>query len=136
MSRATARHRYDLLAHSVHPRTVFAAFLILGASAALAITTDVSWWCVVLGITGPDLTFLVGVGDKPLAPGLMPRRAVPFYNAVHRYLAPLGSLAVAAAFDFAALAVISLAWLSHIVWDRGVGYTLRSSDGALTGREC
>ena len=92
-----------------------------------------TWWWALLGIVTPDLTFLFAVGDKPLAPGLMPHRAVPFYNAMHRYLAPSGLLVAAAALGFPALAVISLAWLSHIIWDRGVGYTLRTPDGALTG---
>jgi hypothetical protein len=36
-----------------------------------------------VAIIGPDLSFLAGIGATPDRAGLMPRRVVPVYNAVH-----------------------------------------------------
>lgn len=81
----------------------------------------------------PDFAMLAGIG-APHAHGQLPRRAVPFYNALHQPLPPLVLIAVAVIaplplFWFAA----GLAWLAHIVVDRGAGYGLRTADGWQRG---
>lgn len=117
--------------HTVRPPLVVAASALLGAAVALAVATGAPWWLVALGLIGPDLAFLAALGDRPIAPGRMPRRAVRPYNLVHHPAGPVALLALAAASAGAPAAVLALAWLGHIVWDRAVGYTLRAPDGSL-----
>jgi hypothetical protein len=81
----------------------------------------------------PHLTALVGIG-QPHARGQLALRAVPLFNAMHQPLLPLAVLSLAAAgvlppFWF----VGALAWLSHIVVDRGFGDGLRTADGYRQG---
>jgi len=64
-------------------------------------------------------------------PQRLARRAVPVYNAVHRLTVPLVVALVAAAIGAPALLVVAVAWCSHIVWDRGLGYPLRAADGSI-----
>jgi hypothetical protein len=52
------RRRHHLLGHDVQPLIVLAAFLVLGASVAVAARTGGSWWAILAGIIAPDLTFL------------------------------------------------------------------------------
>lgn len=120
-----------LAGHTVRPALVAAAFALLGAAVTLAVATGAPWWLVAAGLIGPDLAFLAAVGDRPTAPGLMPRRAVRPYNIVHHPAGPLALLTLAAATAGGAAAVLAVTWLSHIVWDRAVGYTLRAPDGSL-----
>ena len=83
----------------------------------------------------PDLTFIIGIGDE-VPQGSLSRRAVPFYNALHRMpvavtfttvigvgLAPLAPLPLA-------LFIGGLSWIAHIAMDRTAGYGLRNSDGS------
>ena len=122
---------YDVLGHLVRPRLVAAACAVLGVAAVLVVSSAAPWWVLPLGVLGPDLAFVAGIGQQPQDRGLMPPRAVPFYNVVH-HPAPalLATIATVALADPTALAA-SLAWLSHIVWDRGVGYGLRDCRGAV-----
>lgn len=125
--------------HTVRPPLLAAAFGVLGAAIALAVATGAPWWLIVTGLIGPDLAFLAAIGDRPTAPGLMPRRAVRPYNLVHHPAGPLALLGLSVAAADAGAGVLALTWLSHIVWDRAVGYTLRAPDGsprsrAATGR--
>jgi hypothetical protein len=88
---------------------------------------------LVFGIV-PHLTVLVGFG-QPHARGQLAPRAVPLFNAMHQPVMPLAVLGLAAAgvlppFWF----VGALAWLSHIVVDRGFGDGLRTKDGYLATR--
>jgi hypothetical protein len=87
---------------------------------------------VVFGIV-PHLTVFVGIG-QPHARGQLAPRAVPLFNTVYQPVLPLTLLGRAAAgilppFWF----VAALAWLSHIVVDRGFGDGLRTADGFLPG---
>jgi hypothetical protein len=52
-----------------------------------------TWLAWPLGLIGPDLAFLVGIG-APNEPGRLARRVVPAYNLVHRPWLPLIPLVV------------------------------------------
>ncbi len=120
-----------VLGHRVRPAMMSLAFVVLGVSAALVVTGPSPWWVLPLGILGPDLTFLAAAGQQPKAPGLMPPRAVLFYNAAHRPAVALGGLLLAFALAAPTAVALAVAWLSHIVWDRSVGYGLRNRHGAI-----
>lgn len=83
----------------------------------------------------PDLTFLAGLGD-PVSKGMMSPRAVPYYNAMHRFWLP-ALLTVGIGLAFASLGLLGLAgfigglsWMAHIAMDRTAGYGLRNVDGS------
>ena len=84
---------------------------------------------LIFGIV-PHLTVLVGFG-QPHARGQLPARAVPLFNLMHHPVVPVIVLAVAAAMVAPFWLVGALAWLSHIVVDRGFGDGLRSADGRV-----
>jgi hypothetical protein len=81
------------------------------------------------GGLGPDLALLLGAGAG-LAKGQLHPRAVPVYNAVHRFWAPL-ALVVAAATGLLGVGwlIAGLGWCAHIAMDRMVGYGLRTREG-------
>jgi hypothetical protein len=60
---------------------------------------------------------------RGLAKGQLHPRAVPLYNALHRFIGPI-LLAFVPGF-----LVGALAWALHIALDRTVGYSLRTRDG-------
>jgi hypothetical protein len=87
---------------------------------------------LVFGIV-PHLTVLVGIG-QPHAPSQLARRAVPLFNAMHHPAVPLAVLGLAVAGPPPPFWLVgALAWLSHIVVDRGFGDGLRTADGYLRG---
>jgi hypothetical protein len=76
----------------------------------------------------------VGFG-QPHARGQLAPRAVPLFNAMHHPALPLVVLGLAVAGILPAFWLVgALAWLSHIVVDRGFGDGLRTADGYLRGR--
>ena len=83
----------------------------------------------------PDLTFLVGVGQT-VERGYLPVRAVPFYNAMHRFVPPLVlTTFVGVVFDplgsVGRVAFVGgLSWMAHVALDRAAGYGLRNADGS------
>ncbi|MFJ9564838.1 DUF4260 family protein [Streptomyces fuscichromogenes] len=81
----------------------------------------------------PDLTFLVAVDEAPrMAKGQLAPRAVPYYNAMHRALVPLGLLAAYAAqpyFSWPPALAALCGWLAHVSYDRAFGYGLRTKEG-------
>jgi hypothetical protein len=88
---------------------------------------------LVFGIV-PHLTVLVGIG-QPHARGQLAPRAVPLFNAMHHPAVPLALLGLAVAGILPPFWLVgALAWLSHIVVDRGFGDGLRTADGYLRGR--
>jgi hypothetical protein len=90
---------------------------------------DVGWWPVVAFGLGPDLALFLGAG-KGLERGQLHPRAVPLYNAVHRFWGPLVLAAFALVASLpAAWLVAALTWATHIAIDRAVGYGLRAPDG-------
>jgi hypothetical protein len=78
---------------------------------------------------GPDVALFLGVGTG-LEQGQLHPRAVPVYNAVHRFHGPaaLVGLALAGVLGQAWL-VAGLAWATHVALDRTVGYGLRTAEG-------
>jgi hypothetical protein len=50
-------------------------------------------------------------------------------NAAHRAVPAVAAVLLAAVLGWHAAMILSLALLSHIVWDRAVGYGLRRPDG-------
>jgi len=81
------------------------------------------------GGLGPDLALFLGMG-KGLAKGQLHPRAVPVYNAVHRYHGPV-ALVAAASVGLLGLGwlIAGLAWGVHVALDRTVGYGLRTREG-------
>src|SRR5436190_1365844 len=112
-------------------RILYAA-LTVALVAALALemaVTDTSWWLVVVFLLGPDVALVLGIGGG-LEKGQLHPRAVPLYNFLHRFWAPL-ALGVLATFGVVSIGffVGALAWGFHISVDRAVGYRLRTRDG-------
>lgn len=117
--------------------TVFAWFEVIkhgyleGSAIDAIVLTTVAVGAFVL----PDLTFLVGVG-QPVEKGYLPTRAVPYYNAMHRFLPPLLLTLIVgvglAPLEPAGLVlfVAGLSWMAHVALDRAAGYGLRNPDGS------
>ncbi len=87
-----------------------------------------AWWAAAAGLLAPDLALAYGAG-RGLAQGRLHPRAVPLYNAVHRWWPPLALLAVAMLTGPAGLYVGALAWTAHVAVDRACGYGLRDAQG-------
>ncbi|MGH2548579.1 MAG: DUF4260 family protein [Thermomicrobiales bacterium] len=99
------------------------------ATVAVGLRDDASGWLAIGFAIMPDLTFLTGIG-QPAQRGQMPPRAIPFYNAAHSLIGPVALLAGAAALGpNMSLIGAGLAWATHIMVDRSVGYGMRGRDG-------
>jgi len=85
------------------------------------------WQLAAFGL-GPDLALLLCAGAG-LVRGQLHPRAVPVYNALHRFWGSLGLLIVAVTVLPLGYFVGALAWAFHVALDRAVGYGLRTSDG-------
>jgi Domain of unknown function (DUF4260) len=105
------------------------AAALLAVAVFELVTHGTGWWQFFAFGAGPDLALFAGIAPG-LAKSQLHPRAVPLYNALHRFWGPvaLGALA--------ALGVVSLgffvgavAWALHIAVDRTVGYGLRTPDG-------
>jgi hypothetical protein len=110
-----------------------AAYFALGLLvAALAIgvvlTQHAAWWQLVVFAIAPDLALLVG-GGKGLERGQLHPRAVPLYNAVHRFWAPGVLAAMSLALMSPAWLAGGLAWIAHIAFDRSLGFGVRTPEG-------
>jgi hypothetical protein len=117
--------------HTFHPWWTIAAFGLLIGAAVAAHRHGLPLWALAIGVLGPDLSFLAAIGAPIEEPGQLPRRAVGPYNAVHHPLAPLAVLTASLAAGRVSAAIIAVAWLSHLAWDRGLGYRLREPDGSI-----
>ncbi|GHE94228.1 membrane protein [Amycolatopsis deserti] len=108
---------------------VAAVFLL--AFAVFEVVKHGGWTvgALLLGLIGPDLTFLTGIGAEQVERGVLPRRVVPFYNAAHHWAGPAVLLAVCTFVTSPAAFTLGLAWLAHIAVDRVFGYGLRTADG-------
>ena len=93
------------------------------------IDIDMGWWQFFVFGAMPDIALFLGFAPG-LEKGRLHPRAVPLYNALHRFAGPaaLGALAIAAGLP-AGYLVGALAWALHIAVDRVCGYGLRTSDG-------
>jgi hypothetical protein len=86
-------------------------------------------WQLPVFALGPDVALLVGVG-RGLARGQLHPRAVPLYNALHRLIGPVALLLAAAVFDLSpGWLIAGLAWATHVLVDRTLGYGLRTREG-------
>ena len=74
-------------------------------------------------------------GDRSgLARGQLHPRAVPLYNALHRFWGPLAlAVVVLAAALPLGYVVAALAWAGHIAFDRAIGLRPRTADGFQRG---
>ncbi len=90
---------------------------------------DTGWWQLAAFGMGADLALLVGAGSR-LAHGQLHPRAVPLYNALHRFAGPAILLAAIVIGSLGTAWLIGgLAWAFHVALDRAVGYGLRTRDG-------
>src|SRR4051812_35878957 len=102
------------------------AYLALALLIVVSIVLEVvrhrtGYWQLGAFGLGPDVALLLGVGAG-LARGQIHPRAVPLYNALHRFWAPVILLAVACAGVVGvAYLVGALVWCFHISFDRTVG---------------
>jgi Domain of unknown function (DUF4260) len=101
--------------------------LLVAALAVEVATTDTPWWLVVAFLLGPDVALVAGIGSG-LEKGQLHPRAVPLYNALHRYWGP-AVLALASIVLPDGWLAGALAWAVHISVDRAVGYGLRTAEG-------
>jgi hypothetical protein len=99
-----------------------------GFAIAAVVTQHASWWQLVVFAIAPDLSFLAGMSGG-LARGQLHPRAVPIYNAVHRYWAPVVLVVVTLLVHSPGWLAAGLAWTAHISFDRSLGFGLRTKEG-------
>jgi hypothetical protein len=101
----------------------------LFAGAILQVQDHGGGWLALGFALMPDLGLVAGI-DRNLQKGQLAPRAVPIYNALHRFVGPvLLALLVIAGVLPAIWLSAALGWALHITVDRAVGYGLRGSDG-------
>ena len=105
-----------------------AGFIATGIAIAVVVTQHASWWPLVVFAIAPDLSFLAGMAGG-LERGQLHPRAVPIYNAVHRYWAPVVLVAITLLLQSPAWLAAGLAWIAHISFDRSLGFGLRTPQG-------
>lgn len=99
-------------------------------TAAVLVAQDHGGGWLALGFAlMPDLGLLAGI-DRGLSKGQLAPRAVPIYNAFHRFVGPaaMAMLVLSGVLPAIWLAA-ALGWGLHIAIDRAAGYRLRGSDG-------
>src|SRR5690348_16636217 len=109
------------------PRIAARAALALALFAFLVfeVVEHGHWAPALIGMLGPDVALLGGMGCGRLNP-----RAVPLYNVLHVYGLPMVLMAVAATGVIAlGWFVLGLAWATHVAVDRALGYGLRTPEG-------
>jgi hypothetical protein len=95
--------------------------------------TSLVWLPAAAGMLAPDLALLFGAGSG-LEKGQLHPRAVPLYNAVHRFWGPAALLVAAAAGVLGTgWLVAGIAWALHVALDRSLGYGLRTREGFQRG---
>jgi Domain of unknown function (DUF4260) len=103
--------------------------LLLAGLAIVEVATDgVGLWQLLVFAVLPDIALFVGFGGTKLERGQLHPRAVPLYNALHRFGGPL--LLGGSAFWFGRpWLVAAVAWAAHVAFDRALGYGLRDGNG-------
>ena len=111
-------------------RLGYAAIGLAAAAVAIAVvvTQQASWWQLVVFAIAPDITLVFGSG-RGLERGQLAPRAVPFYNAVHRFWAPALMVVLVLLLREFAWVAAGLAWCAHIGFDRSLGFGLRTREG-------
>ncbi|MEA2249332.1 MAG: hypothetical protein QOH46_3861 [Solirubrobacteraceae bacterium] len=113
--------------------TYVALLAMLLAATVFEVVEHGHWGAALAGGLGPDLALLLG-GGAGLVPGQLHARAVPLYNALHRFSGPVALLAAASlGLLGGAWLIAGLAWAAHVALDRAVGYGLRTEDGFQRG---
>lgn len=129
---ATDPHPTDVqFRHQLHPLHLLAAFGLVGLAGFVAHSNSIPMWTLAIGIIGPDLSFLAAIGAPNQPNGALARRAVRPYNAMHHPIGPLVAIVTGFLVGAPLVSVVGLAWLSHLAWDRGLGYGLRNADGTI-----
>lgn len=111
-------------------RIAYAALGLVAAALAIAIvvTQHAGWWQLVFFAIAPDIALLAGA-SRDLERGQLHPRAVPFYNAVHRFWVPGVLIVIALLLREGAWLAGGLAWAAHIAIDRSLGFGLRTKEG-------
>ena len=104
------------------------AAALLAAALFELVKHDTGWWQFFAFGAAPDIALFLGAGTG-LAKGQLRPRAVPLYNALHRFAGPIALAIVAIAALPLGYLVGALAWGLHIAVDRVAGYGLRTPDG-------
>jgi hypothetical protein len=81
-----------------------------------------------LGFAATALAIATGMSSR-LARGQLHPRAVPIYNAVHRYWAPGLLVVITFVLHSPQWMAAGLAWAAHISFDRSLGFGLRTREG-------
>ena len=104
------------------------ALSLLGAT-LLNVQESGGGWLALGFALMPDLGLLAGAAHG-LEKGQLAPRAVPIYNALHRFVGPvvLAALVLAGVLPNVWLSA-AFGWALHISLDRALGYGLRGSDG-------
>ena len=117
--------------HAIRPIPLVIAAIVLATSIMLVASDGVRWWFIALGLIGPDLSFFAAIGGPAPVNGTVPPRVVKPYNFVHHPTGPLLAVTASLAFRNPTALTASLAWQSHLLFDRGMGYGLRAPDGSI-----
>ncbi|MEO6840369.1 MAG: DUF4260 domain-containing protein [Bradyrhizobium sp.] len=80
-----------------------------------------SWWIYFILFLAPDLSFIGYLSG--------PRFGAMIYNAMHSYLVPVPLMVMGFGFEAPSLLSIAIIWLTHIGFDRALGYGLKYSAG-------
>jgi hypothetical protein len=106
-----------------------AAAVAMLAGTVLQVQDHGGGWLALGFALMPDLGLFAGM-QRGLQKGQLAPRAVPIYNALHRFVGPVVLAALTLAGVFPALWLsAALGWALHIAIDRAVGYGLRGADG-------
>jgi hypothetical protein len=99
-----------------------------GAAILMVVRQGASWWPPVVFAIFPDISFLAGMSGH-VARGQLHPRAVPLYNALHRYWAPGVLVVITVLVRSPEWLAAGLAWIAHISFDRSLGFGLRTPEG-------
>jgi hypothetical protein len=80
-----------------------------------------SWWLYLILFLAPDISFIAYLSG--------PRFGAMIYNAMHSYLIPVPLMTLGFALEAPLLLSIAIIWLSHIGFDRALGYGMKYSAG-------
>jgi hypothetical protein len=80
-----------------------------------------SWWLYFILFLAPDLSFIAYLSG--------PRFGALIYNAMHSYLIPVPLMTLGFGLEAPLLLSIAIIWLSHIGFDRALGYGMKYSAG-------
>lgn len=94
----------------------------------VVVTGHSGLWQLLVFALAPDLSFIAGLGPG-LERGQLHPRAVPFYNAVHRFWVPGLLVAIGLLAQSPGWLAAGLAWVAHIGLDRSLGFGLRTPEG-------